>query len=129
MLLLYLRQDETTINRNLLRDESLASEKVCTVLFVRGRLKITLKPHTACCVCQYCTSNSCPCAAKFETDAWRLHASGLGKKSLASKSWKKLFVIEKNAIRNQFFVKLFLLCFHRFAFEVTFIKTFNLALY
>ena len=32
---------------------------------------------------------------------------------------------EKNAIRNQFFVKLFSLSFHLLAFEVTFIKTSN----
>ena len=30
------------------RDESLAPEKVCTVLFGRGKLKITMKRHTAC---------------------------------------------------------------------------------
>ena len=51
-------------------------------LFGRGRLKITMKRYTACCVCQYCTSNSCPCAAKFETAGCRSHASGLGKKKL-----------------------------------------------
>ena len=82
---MYLQQDEKTINRDLPRDESLAPEKVCTVLFGRGRLKITMKRHTACCVGQYCTSNSCLCAAKFETAGWRSHASGLGKKNFASK--------------------------------------------
>ena len=41
---------------------------------------------------------------------------------------KNIFVIEKNAIRNQFFVKLFPLCFHLSAFEVTFIKISNPAL-
>ena len=97
-------------------------------MFGRGRLKITMKRHTACCVCQYCTSNSCPCAAKFETAGWRSHASGLGKKNFASKLWKTFFVIKKIAIRNQVFVKLFPLCFHLSAFEVTFIKTCNPAL-
>ena len=80
--LVYLQQDVQTINRNLPRDESLTPEKVCTVLFGRGRLKITMKRHTACCMCQYYTSNSCPYAAKFETAGWRSHASGLGKKKL-----------------------------------------------
>ena len=47
--------------------ESLAPQKLCTVLFGRGRLKITMKRHLACCVCQYCTS--CPCAAKFGLQA------------------------------------------------------------
>ena len=42
MLLLYLQQNVKTINRNLPRDESLAPEKVCTVLFGRGRLEITM---------------------------------------------------------------------------------------
>ena len=97
-------------------------------MFGRSRLKITMKRHTACCVCQYCTCNSCPCAAKFETAGWRSHASVLGKKNFASKQWKTFFVIEKIAIRNQIFVKLFPLCFHLSAFEVTFIKTCNPAL-
>ena len=43
----YLQQDVKTINRSLPRDESLAPEKVCTVLFGRGRLKVTMKRHTA----------------------------------------------------------------------------------
>ena len=128
MLLLYLQQDVKTINRNLPRDESLAPEKVCTVLFGRGRLKITMKRHTACCVRQYCTSNSCPCAAKFEIAGCRSHASGLGKKIFANIKWKTFFVIEKNTIRNQIFVKLFPLCFHLSAFETTFIKTSDPAL-
>ena len=66
-----------------------------------------MKRHAACCVSQYCTSNSCPCAAKFETAGWRLHASGLGKKNFANMKWKTFFVIEKNAIRNQFFQNFF----------------------
>ena len=34
---------------NLLRDESLASEKLSSVLFGRGKLKITIKHHLGCC--------------------------------------------------------------------------------
>ena len=33
-------------------DESLAPEKLCTILFGAGRLKITLKHHVACCMSQ-----------------------------------------------------------------------------
>ena len=51
MLLLCLQQDVKTINRNLPRDKSLAPEKVCIVLFGRGRLKITMKRHTAIAAC------------------------------------------------------------------------------
>ena len=40
------------INRNLLGDELLAPEKLCGVLFGTGKLKITMKHHTACCECQ-----------------------------------------------------------------------------
>ena len=50
------------------------------------------------------------------------------KKTLQTLSGKTFFVIEKNAIRNQFFVKLFPLCFHLSAFEATSIKTSNPAL-
>ena len=71
------------INRKLPRDKkSFALEKICTVLFAKGNLQITMKRHAACCVCQYYSSNSCPCAAKFETVGWRLHTSGLCKKTL-----------------------------------------------
>ena len=98
-------------------------KKFVLYCLVEGRLEITMKRHTACCVCQYCTSNSCPCAAKFEIAGWRSHASGLGKKIFANIKWKSLFVIEKHTIRNQFLVKVFPLCFHLFAFEATFIKT------
>ena len=87
-------------------------------MFGRDRLKITMKRHAACCVCQYYTSNSCPYAAKFETAGWRLHASGLGKKTLRT----TYFIIEKNTIRNQFLVKFFPVSFHLSAFEVTFTK-------
>ena len=45
LFLLYLQQGLMIINRNLLRDESLAPEKLCTALFGRGRLKITMKRH------------------------------------------------------------------------------------
>ena len=38
---------------------------------------------------------------------------------------ENIFVIEKNAIRNQFFVKPFPLCFYLSASEVTFIKSSN----
>ena len=82
-------------NRNLLRDESLASEKLCTVSFGRDRLKITMKRHAACCMCQYYKSNSCPCAAKFETAGWRLHASGLGKKTSRTCSGKHFLLLKK----------------------------------
>ena len=50
---------------NMLSNESLAPEKVCTVFFGRGKLKITMKRLAACCVCQYYASNSYLCAAKF----------------------------------------------------------------
>ena len=40
------------MNRNLLGDESLANGKLCAVLFGTGRLKITTKHHTSCCICQ-----------------------------------------------------------------------------
>ena len=33
-------------------DESLVPEKLSTILFGTGRLKITMKRHAACCVCQ-----------------------------------------------------------------------------
>ena len=33
---------------NLLSDESLAPENICTVLFGKGKLKITMKQHAAC---------------------------------------------------------------------------------
>ena len=39
------------------------------------------------------------------------------------RSSDKKDIIEKNAIRNEFFVKLFSFSFHLSAFEVTFIKT------
>ena len=114
MFLLCLQQDATIKNRNLLRDESFAPEKLSTVLFGTGRLKITMKRHMACWVYQYYTSNSCPYATHFETVGWRLQASELGKKTLRACSGKQFFIIEKNTKGNQFFVKLFLL----FAFEV-----------
>ena len=41
---------------------------------------------------------------------------------------ENIFIIEKNTIRNQFFVKLLPLSFHLPAFEVTFIKTSTLTL-
>ena len=55
------------INRNLLGDESLAPEKLCTVLFGTGGLKITMERHVACCVCQDYTNNLYPCAVEFQT--------------------------------------------------------------
>ena len=45
----YLQKGVTIINENLLGDESLAPEKLCTILFGSGRLKITMKRHAACC--------------------------------------------------------------------------------
>ena len=110
-----------------MRNESLTPEKACTVLFARGKLKTTIKRQAACYVCQYYTSNSCPCAAKFETAGWRLHASGFGKQTSQTWSGKHLLLLKKiNKI--SIFVKLFPLSFHLSAFEVTFIKTSNLAL-
>ena len=73
-------------------------------------------------MCQYYTSNSCPYAAKFETAGWRLHASGLGKKTLRTCSGKHFLLFKKNTIRNQFLVKLFPVSFYLSAFEVTFTK-------
>ena len=108
------------INRNLLRNDSLATEKLCTVLFGKNRLKITMKRHSACCMRQYYTSNLC--ATKFETPGWRLHASRLYKETLQICSEKTFFIIEKIQLRNQVFVKLFPLSFPLSAFEVTFIK-------
>ena len=52
LLLLHLQQIVTIVNRNLPRDESLANENVCTVLFGRNRLKITIKRHREFCVRQ-----------------------------------------------------------------------------
>ena len=51
---------------------------------------------------------------------------------LSAERWVKSFdkseIIEKNTLRNQFFVKLFSLSFHLSAFEVTSFKTSNPAL-
>ena len=44
------------------------------------------------------------------------------------RSFDKSDIIEKNKIRNQFFVKIFSLSFHMSVFEVIFIKTSNPAL-
>ena len=52
MFLLYLQRGVTIINRNLLGVETLAPEKLCTMLFGTDRLKITMKRQAACCVCQ-----------------------------------------------------------------------------
>ena len=52
MFLLYLQQGVTIKNRNLLGDESLAPEKLCTVLFGTARLKVIMKRLAAWCVCQ-----------------------------------------------------------------------------
>ena len=46
MFLPYLQQDVMIINRNLLKDESLAPEKLCIAWFGGGRLKITIEHHT-----------------------------------------------------------------------------------
>ena len=56
---------------NMPNDETLASEKLCTVLFGRGigTLKITVERHPACCMRQYYTSNSCPCATYLRSQA------------------------------------------------------------
>ena len=43
LFLLYLQQGAMIINRNVLGDESLAVEKLCTVLFGTGQVKITMK--------------------------------------------------------------------------------------
>ena len=83
-----------------------------------------MKRHVACCVCQDYASNSCPCGAKFETAGWRLHASGLGNKTLRTCSGKHFLLLKKYK-KIKFFVKLFPLSFHQSAFEVTFIKTSN----
>ena len=48
MPLLYLPQSVAIINRNLPGDEFLALEKLCTVLFCTGKLKITKKRTAAC---------------------------------------------------------------------------------
>ena len=72
------------------------------------------------------TSNSN--TTKFETVGWRLHASGLGKKTLQRSSGKHFLLLKKNTIRHQFFAKLFPLSIHLSAFEVTFIKISNHAL-
>ena len=52
------------INRNLVGDETLAPEKLCTVLLGILRLKVTMKY----CKCQEYTGNLCLCA----TDCIRL---------------------------------------------------------
>ena len=62
----------------MLRDEPLVPEEVRTALFGTGKLQKNIKRHAGCCVCQYYASKSGPCAAKFETAGWRLHASELG---------------------------------------------------
>ena len=74
------------INRNLLGNESSASEKLCTVLYGTDSLKITIKCHTACCVCQDYISNSCPIPMHH-----RLHMSGLENKTLQTCRGKKFF--------------------------------------
>ena len=48
----YLQQGVMITNKNLLGDKSLDLEKLCTVLSGTGRLKLTMKGHAACCVCQ-----------------------------------------------------------------------------
>ena len=61
----------------------------------------------ACCMCQCCTSNLCPCTAKFETISWRLHASELGKKTLWTCRGKHFLLLKKLHSEIYFFVKLF----------------------
>ena len=46
------------INKNLQVNEPLAPKKLCTILFGTGRLKITMKRHTTCNMCQDYTRNS-----------------------------------------------------------------------
>ena len=70
------------INRNLQGEESLSTEKLCSVLFGAGRLKITMKHHAACCACQDYSGNLCPCAAEFQFVGCRLFMSGLENKTL-----------------------------------------------
>ena len=56
---MYLQQGAMIVHRNLLRDESLAPEKLCTVLFGRNRLKITVKRHTRLATCANITLATC----------------------------------------------------------------------
>ena len=74
MFLLYLQQGVTIIRRNSMANQSLAPEKLCTVVFGTDRLKITVLRHEACCVRLDYTSNLWPCAL----DCIRLAASSLG---------------------------------------------------
>ena len=55
---------------------------------------------------------------KLRTNSFCRHRAGL-------EVFDKSDIIENNTIRNQFFVKLFLLSFYLSAFEVTFIKPSN----
>ena len=65
IVLLYLQHSITIINRNLLRNESLASEKLCTVVFGRGRLKITMKRYdTKLAACANITQATHACAVQ-----------------------------------------------------------------
>ena len=64
-----------------------------------------MKHHAACCLCQYYTRNLC--AAKFETTGWRLHAFGLGQKTLQTCSAKH-FLLLKNQFFENFFRSLFI---------------------
>ena len=86
----YIYQGVTIMKWNMPRDESLAPENFCTVLFSRSKLKITMKLHRACCMSQYYTSNLCLCTVKFKIASWRLHVSALGEK-LCKHVMEKIF--------------------------------------
>ena len=46
----------------MLKSDFLVFEKLCTVLFGKGRLKITMKRYAACCVYQDYTFTQATCA-------------------------------------------------------------------
>ena len=71
------------------------------------------------------TSNLCLCSAKFEIAGWRLFVFGLGKKTLQTCSGKHFLLLEKNTIRNQFFIMLFLLFFNLSALKSLLSKLFT----
>ena len=78
------------ITKNMPGDKPLAFEKLCSELFCTSRLKITMKHHKACYMCQDYTNDSCLCAALC-----RLHLTALENKTLRACSEKKKLFLKK----------------------------------
>ena len=81
-------------------------EKLSMVFFSAGRLKITMKRHAACCMCQDYTSSSCLCAAEFQTVDAGCMCLAL-KIELCEHAMKKFFFYKKYHKGNQTFEKFF----------------------